>query len=329
MNPAIVASVISVQKVSRHHYLIRGDEKISSYMKFCNFKWSNTYQGWIVHEDQEVDLLRLHIEVLDSMKEKKKTSKQKTKKSKLDKKKKQESDRELYERFKRGEEITDDEDDEYEPSDPSSYEEDSFCVKDSTDEEEEEEKPKKKNQKSKKVVESDDNSNSTTKSKKKCTKKKLEPESEEEEEDTDSDSEDEECETDPNRKKEYQFYKKGILAYGIMTEKQQNKVEAIWNKYLRGWIIRKSFQEKLEKMGWIDVDSPKQSKQPTIIHTPNVVRKCLVKEKTIGLQSNESASTDKEQNAENHSEEKSELKTESVKLKFSPGKKLELSNNDS
>ena len=113
-------------------------------MKFCELKWSKTYQGWIVHEDDEVDLLRLHTEVLDNLKENQKTKKETPKTKK-------ETDRELYERFKRGEEITDDEDDVYEPSSDKTddYEEDSFCVKDSTEEEESSEstKPTKKQSK--------------------------------------------------------------------------------------------------------------------------------------------------------------------------------------
>jgi hypothetical protein len=296
MNPATIASSFTVQKISKHHYLIRGDERIRTYMKFCELKWSNTYQGWIVHEDDEVDLLRMHMEVLDTVKEN-----QKQKKQKDTSKTKKQTDRELYERFKRGEEITDDEDDEYEPSSDKTddYEEDSFCVKDSTDEEEEEVKPaKKQSKKSKKAVESDSDDTNKAKKKKstkdniekevsrwvaaenKKSKKALEPEPEPEEEEEESEEEEENGETDPNRKREFQFYKRGILAYGMMTEKQQEKVEALWNKHLHGWIIRKSFQEKLQKMGWVDVeDYSSEKKAPqVVVHTPQVVsKKSLVK----------------------------------------------------
>jgi hypothetical protein len=295
MNPATIASSFTVQKISKHHYLIRGDERIRTYMKFCELKWSKTYQGWLVHEDDEVDLLRMHIEVLDSLKEN-----QKNKKKEVSSKTKKQNDRELYERFKRGEEITDDEDDEYEPSSDKTddYEEDSFCVKGSTEEEEEVKPTKKQSKKSKKAVESD--SEDTNKPKKKASvkdtidkevnrwigseqkklKKVVEPEPEPEEEEEESEEEEEDGETDPNRKREFQFYKRGILAYGMMTEKQQEKVEAVWNKHLRGWIIRKSFQEKLQKMGWVDVEeSSSEKKAPQFVfHTPQVVsKKSIVK----------------------------------------------------
>ena len=262
MNPATIASSFTIQKISNHHYLIRGDERIRTYMKFCNLKWSNTYQGWIVHEDDEVDLLRMHVEVLDSVK-----SSQKNKKEIKPKTKKQ-ADRELYERFKRGEDITDDEEDEYQPSSDKTddYEEDSFCVKDSTEEDDSvstkaiKTSKKQFTKKSKKIVDS-------------------EPEEEEAEEDSESENEDE-CETNPNRKREFQFYKRGILAYGMMTEKQQDKLEAVWNKHLRGWIIRKSFQEKIQKMGWVDVEasSNEKTETPVVVHTPQVVsKKAIIK----------------------------------------------------
>jgi hypothetical protein len=273
MNPASIASSFTVQKISKHHYLIRGDERIRTYMKFCELKWSKTYQGWIVHEDDEVDLLRLHTEVLDNLKENQKTKKETPSKTK------KETDRELYERFKRGEEITDDEDDEYEPSSDKTddYEEDSFCVKDSTEEDSSEStKPTKKQSKKKEDKEVQKEVSDWIKSQKKSKKAIVaEPEEEaEEEEESDSEKE-EEGETDPNRKREFQFYKRGILAYGMMTDKQQDKLEAVWNKYLHGWIIRKSFQEKLQKMGWVDVeDSSSEKKEtPVIVHTPQVVSK--------------------------------------------------------
>ena len=71
MNPNSISSTFSVQQVSKHHYLIRGDERVKDYMNFCDVKWSNTYQGWIVHEDDEVDLIQMHMEVLDLAKEQK------------------------------------------------------------------------------------------------------------------------------------------------------------------------------------------------------------------------------------------------------------------
>jgi len=259
MNPATVASSFSVQKISKHHFLIRGDERVRSYMNFRELKWSKTYQGWLVHEDDDIDLVQMHVEVLDNVRQ---ASKQKIKKSK---KRKQEEDDDLYERFKRGEEITDDEEDEYVPEEEDEqeddetddYEEDSFVVKDSTDEEVEEwVKQEKKKEKDLK--------------KKKSKNVKVIEESEEESD------EEEDQETDPKRKREFQFYKKGILAYGMMPEKQRDKVEAVWNKHLRGWIIRKSYLEKLQKMGWTDVEAkaPEVEKEKeVIIHTPQVVRK--------------------------------------------------------
>jgi hypothetical protein len=260
MNPATVASSFSVQKISKHHFLIRGDERVRSYMNFRELKWSKTYQGWLVHEDDDIDLVQMHVEVLDNVRQE---AKQKMKKSK---KKKQVDEDDLYERFKRGEEITDDEEDEYVPEEEEEeeeapegedktddYEEDSFVVKDSTDEEAEEwTKKEKKNNKKVKVID------------------------EPEEASEDESDEEEDQETDPKRKREFQFYKKGILAYGMMPEKQRDKVEAVWNKHLRGWIIRKSYLEKLQKMGWTDVEAkaPEVEKEKdTIIHTPQVVRK--------------------------------------------------------
>lgn len=252
MNPASIASTFSIQKISKHHFLIRGDERVRSYMNFCEVKWSRTYQGWIVHEEDEIDFIQMHVEVMDNIRI---SSKEKNKKQKKSKKSKQNKDAELYERFKRGEEITDDEEDEYTPeeSDESDqtddYEEDSFCVKESSDEEED------KNVKKdiKKWI----------KSEKEKEKKKEESE-EEDDSESESEEEEEENENDPNRKKEFQFYKKGILAYGRMTEKEQDKVESIWNKHLRGWIIRKSFQEKLLKMGWLDIDANSNNSEKPI-----------------------------------------------------------------
>ena len=82
-NSIAVASSFSIQKVSRHHFLIRGDAGIKSYMEFCDLKWSSTYQGWIVHEDDEVDFIQMHMEVLDHLQEcKKKKAKAKAPKKK-------------------------------------------------------------------------------------------------------------------------------------------------------------------------------------------------------------------------------------------------------
>ena len=65
----------------------------------------------------------------------------------------------------------------------------------------------------------------------------------------------------------------------MMTEKQQEKTEAVWNKHLRGWILRKSFQEKLQKMGWLEVDDSSSEKKspPVIVHTPQVFSKKAIK----------------------------------------------------
>jgi hypothetical protein len=275
MNPNSISSTFSVQQVSKHHYLIRGDERIKDYMNFCDVKWSNTYQGWIVHEDDEVDLIQMHMEVLDLAKEQKAksdkkkstktttTHKPKTTKKKLivssdeesedeQPKKKTAKKDDLYERFKRGDEISDDDDDEYVPSsDPSSETISDESEEDSDDEEEASE-----------------------------------------EEDEEDSEEEEEGETDPKRKKEFQFYKKGILAFGKMTERQQEKLEAIWNKTLRGWILRMSTLEKLKKMGWLEVGNeepkkPKESKEPKepieVVQKPQVTKKPKeIEEKTFG-----------------------------------------------
>jgi hypothetical protein len=278
MNSNCIASTFSIQRISKHHYLIRGDERIKDYMNFCDVKWSNTYQGWIVNEDDEVDLIQMHMEVMDLSKEQKaladkkknkakKTSKKtvkrsdkKSSKKKLivtsdedsddeseDEKPKKKSSKkgDLYERFKRGEDISDDEDDEYVPS-------------------------------------SEQTSETITE----------ESESDEESDEDDEDEEDEdECETDPKRKKEFQFYKKGILAFGKMTDRQQDKLEAIWNKTLHGWIIRMSNLEKLKKQGWTEVgyeeSQQKQDKKlkekviddsKTVVHTPPVTKKSKIEE---------------------------------------------------
>ena len=253
MNPNCISSTFSVQQVSKHHYLIRGDERVKDYMNFCDVKWSNTYQGWIVHEDDEVDLIQMHMEVMGLAKDqkvraekkkakkapKKSTKKPSTKKRIIssdeeseveceDEKPKKTKKSSLYERFKRGEDISDDEDDEYVPSSEPTSE--TITEESEVDDSEED----------------------------------SEEDSDDSDEDSDEDSEDseEECETDSKRKKEYQFYKKGILAFGKMTDRQQEKLEAIWNKTLRGWIIRMSNVEKLKKQGWIEIghEEPEQKK---------------------------------------------------------------------
>jgi hypothetical protein len=273
MSPTTIASTFSVQKISRHHYLIRGDERIKDYMNFCDTKWSKTYQGWIVHEDDEVDLLQMHMEVLDCVKDsserEKKAAKKKQKESKrkvVEKSKKSSKSKRntLYDRMKRGEELSDDEEDEdYEPSSESPGSSDQYETEEEEEDSDEEE--------------SED--------------EESEEEEDSDEEDSSDEESEEEEETDPKRKKEYQFYKKGILAYGKMTERQKEKLEAIWNKYLKGWIIHKNYLEKLQKMGWVELDEAetvpeaKKEKAPTtvetkkdkpaekVIHYPKVTRK--------------------------------------------------------
>jgi hypothetical protein len=309
MNPNCIASTFSIQQVSKHHYLIRGDERIKDYMNFCDVKWSNTYQGWIVHEDDEVDLIQMHMEVMDLAKEQKSLVDKKNKKSakaskktvkkpekkpskpiktskkklivssdedsdeeseeeeeKPKKKKKSSKKGDLYERFKRGEDISDDEDDEYVPSSEPSSE----TITEESDTEEEDSGEEVEDSEEEDTEEEDDT---------------------EEEEDSE-----EEGETDPKRKKEFQFYKKGILAFGKMTDRQQEKLEAIWNKTLRGWIIRMSNLEKLKKQGWVEIDHEKNKQLPkqqqkdekklkdkvideqTVVNTPKVTKKPKVEE---------------------------------------------------
>jgi hypothetical protein len=275
MNPTSVASTFSVQKISAHHFLIRGDNGVADYMKFCDTKWSNTYGGWIVREDEEVDLLQMHMEVLDNLKiTRKELSKEKTKKANAvkrhtkDSKKDTKKDKKVtgkkesqYTRMKRGEDISDDEDedDEYIPStEPSSDDEESEDDEEEDSDEEDEEEEE-------------------------------EDDEEEDIEETSDEEEEEECETDKKRKKEYQFYKKEILAYGYMTEKQQDKLDTIWNKYLKGWLIPKSNLERLQKYGWTEVEEveeikPKKvtketvEKKVVVVHTPTVKKKIVVEE---------------------------------------------------
>jgi hypothetical protein len=277
MNPNSIASTFSIQKISGHHYLIRGDSGISDYMKFCDTKWSNTYGGWIVHENDEVDLLQMHFEVLDSVKTtRKELSKDKHKKNKrrTEKPVKVSKKDKLYERMKRNEDLSSDEDDDdYIPStEPSSEDIDSTSDEEDTSDEDEEEET-----------------------------------SDEDTSDEDTSDEEDECETDKSRKKEYQFYKKEILAYGYMTERQQEKLDAGWNKILKGWLVSKSYLEKLQKYGWTEVDDdvkPKKEvtqvikkktikdvdsdpvvkpkkvseKTTTVIHTPMVKKKVIIEE---------------------------------------------------
>jgi hypothetical protein len=259
MNPTSVASTFSVQKISAHHFLIRGDNGVADYMKFCDTKWSNTYGGWIVREDEEVDLLQMHMEVLDNLKiTRKERSKEKIKKANVAKRHTKDSKKDKktgkkesqYTRMKRGEDISDDEeeDDEYIPStEPSSDDEE-------TDDEEEDDE------------EEDDES--------------------EDIEETSDEEEEEECETDKKRKKEYQFYKKEILAYGYMTEKQQDKLDTIWNKILKGWLIPKSNLERLQKYGWTEVEEveevkPKKVTKETVEKKVSVMNTPMVKKKAV------------------------------------------------
>lgn len=226
MNPVTIASSFSIQKISKHHFLIRGDERVKEYMEFCDIKWSDSYQGWIVHEDDEVDLIQMHMEVLETMKENKK--KKTTKKTKKQKKKKM-SD---YEKVKKGIEVSEDDDEDYVPS--------SSCTEEDEDDDYE-----------------------------------TEDEDEVEEEDSSSESEsDNEKKATKDKKKEYQFYKKGILAFGEMTKKQKSKLDAIWNKHLGGYILRKSDQDRLEKYGWKEVGAPEEKKERRFEYYKNVLLIC-------------------------------------------------------
>lgn len=249
MNPITIASTFSIQKISKHHFLVRGDERVSDYMKFCDVKWSNTYKGWLVHEDDELDLIQMHMEVLDSVKNEreevieKKSNKKSSSKSKKTKKleespknsKKKKTSKKLsdYEKIKRNIDVSDDEeeDEEYIPS--SNYE-------DSNDSEYEPE--------------------DTEETESEYTDTEEETESEEETEDSDEEEEG----PKKDQKKEYQFYKKGILAFGKMDKKEKNKLDPIWNKHLGGWIIHKSYQDKLEKMGWKEVSDQEEAKEQKI-----------------------------------------------------------------
>ena len=262
MNPITIASTFSIQKISKHHFLIRGDERVGDYMKFCDVKWSNTYKGWLVHENDEVDLIQMHMEILDSIKneqnEKKVSKKSKSKKNKKeespknkkssspknDKKKKSSKKLSDYEKIKRNIDITDDEDDEeYIPS--SSY--------GSEDTDDSEYEPNDSNENS---DESEEDSEYTD------TESECDDESDCDESSEEADSGDEKVE-----KKEFQFYKKGILAFGKMNKKEKTKFEPIWNKHLGGWIIRKSYQEKLEKYGWKEIpDQVEEKKAPPKIN---------------------------------------------------------------
>ena len=62
-----------------------------------------------------------------------------------------------------------------------------------------------------------------------------------------------------------------------MTDRQQEKLEAIWNKTLRGWIIRMTNLEKLKKQGWVEIGHeepmPKKLKEKVVdTHTPKVTK---------------------------------------------------------
>lgn len=259
MNPLTIATSFSIQKISKHHFLIRGDERVSDFMDFCDIKWSNTYMGWLVHQDDEVDLIQMHMEILDVMKDerdenvnkknRKKNTTRKGKKVEVPKNKKT-SIKKLndYEKIKRNIDVSDTEDEEDEEYIPSSS-----CDDENYDDE---------------TYDSEDSEETDSE----------ETDSEELEDESDSDesesSDEEETETNKNV---YQFYKKGILAFGKMDRKIKNKVDAVWNKHLGGFIIRKSYQQKLEKYGWKEIANeqsidnqkkPVETKMNTLLPSP-------------------------------------------------------------
>ena len=206
-----VASSFSIQKVSRHHYLIRGDPNIKMYMDYCGVKWSSKYDGWLAHENDEIDFVQMHLEVLEALKDKHTKPKrlQRTqKKGGVAAKKKQKTIMEL--------EDDDEEDDEYVPGESDEDDEDDDDDDDEDDDDDD-----------------DDD----------------EDDDDDDDEDDDEDSAEKE---NAKKKKEYLFYKKGILAFGPMTINQQHKLDAVWNKYLKGWICPKSSLSKLQKMHWTE-----------------------------------------------------------------------------
>jgi hypothetical protein len=229
MNPLSIASTFSIQKISKHHFLIRGDLKIKSFMKFSDFKWSDTYQGWIVNEDDEVDLIQMHMEVLDSLTEKNK----KSDKASKDKKKSEKDLLSPYEKIKKGYDLSSSED-----SDDETWEEASSSSSDSDNE---------KDHSSDEEEEEDHSSDED-----------YEPSSLDESSSSDESSEDEssedELEDEKDNKKTYQFYKNGILGFGKISQKEQDKLKPIWNRYLKGWIFHKSSLDKLKHYGWKNID---------------------------------------------------------------------------
>ena len=223
MNPLSIASIFSIQKISKRHLLIRSDEHIHQYMKFNGARWSKTYQGWIVNENDEIDLIQMHLEILDKMKDKKI--------SRLS----------PYEKLKRGEDFT---------SSDETSDEDYVTYTDSSSEDE--------------VIKKITNNDRMEES----SRESSENESSEQESDESSDedyipTENSDTKNSDTKNKEprvFQFYKKGILAFGNMSKKEQDKLDAIWNKYLNGWIIRKSYLDKLTHLGWSEIENEGQDK---------------------------------------------------------------------
>jgi hypothetical protein len=242
MNPLSIASNFSIQKISKHHLLIRGDfsnDSIKSYMEFCDFKWSDTYQGWVVSEDDEVDLIQMHMEVLDFVTDKKKSKHQK----KVSPKRTKVSKLSPYEKLKKGYDLSssDDSDDEtWNESESSS----SSSEADFDSEKESESLSNEASSQSESEEEEDHSSDETYKPS--SSSSDSEEYSEEDEE--------EYSEKDEEENKRYQFYKNGILGFGKISQKEQDKLKPIWNKYLKGWIFHKSSLEKLKYYGWKPVN---------------------------------------------------------------------------
>jgi hypothetical protein len=248
MNPLSIASTFSIQKISKHHFLIRGDLKIKSFMKFSDFKWSDTYQGWIVNEDDEVDLIQMHMEVLDSLTEKNK----KSDKASKDKKKSEKDLLSPYEKIKKGYDLSSSED-----SDDETWEEASSSSSDSdnekehsSDEEEEEDHSSDEDYEPSSLDESESESSENESSENESS----ENESSESESSSSDVSSENELEDEKDNKKTYQFYKNGILGFGKISQKEQDKLKPIWNKYLKGWIFHKSSLDKLKHYGWKNID---------------------------------------------------------------------------
>lgn len=247
MNPLTIATSFSIQKISKHHFLIRGDDRVGDFMDFCDIKWSDTYMGWIVHQDDEVDLIQMHLEILDVMKEERDVRLEKNRKKnnvkigkKVESSKKKKATKKLndYDKIKLNIDVSDTEDDEYIPS--------SSC--DNSDDET-----------------YDPENSEETDSEELSEDEETDSEEQSEDEETDSEEQSEDEKTRPNENV-YQFYKKGILAFGKMDRKIKNKVDAVWNKHLEGFIIRKSYQQKLEKYGWKEIanEEPINNKKKSV-----------------------------------------------------------------